>query len=65
MYILDGGNNRIQKWNLGATYGTTVVVATLSSPLGMEWDFSNNFYVADTSNHRIVNFNLLCRKFIL
>ena len=63
MYILDTGNNRIQKWTLGMTYGITVVSTTLSNPLGMHWDFSNNFYLADTSNHRIVSFNLLCRKF--
>ena len=63
MYILDNGNSRIQKWTLGMTFGITVVSGSLSNPLGMHWDFSNNFFVADSSNHRIVNFNLLCRKF--
>lgn len=63
MYILDAGNSRIQKWSIGMTYGITIISATLSTPLGMHWDFSNNFYVADTSAHRIITFNLLCRKF--
>ena len=65
MYILDSGNSRIQKWILGLTYGTTVVSGSLTNPYGMDWDFSNNFYVADTSSHRIISFSLLCRKFIL
>lgn len=62
MYILDSGNTRIQKWYPSGTFGQTVISSTLSSPLSFTWDFSNNFYLADTSNHRIVSFNLLCRK---
>ncbi len=65
MYILDSGNNRIQKWTIGATYGITVISTTLSTPLSMAFDFSNNFFVADSSNHRIINFNLMCRMFFL
>ncbi|CAF5067823.1 unnamed protein product, partial [Rotaria socialis] len=26
----------------------------------MSWDFSNNLFVADTSSHRIISFNILC-----
>lgn len=64
MYVLDAGNTRIQKWLLGMTYGTTVVEGSMSNPLGWHWDFSNNFYVADTSAHRIISFNVYCREFI-
>lgn len=35
MYILDQGNNRVQKWFPGAAYGTTVISASMSSPYGM------------------------------
>lgn len=61
MYILDAGNNRIQKWLPGATFGVTLVSSTMSNPYGLHFDSSNNFVVADTSNHRIVSFNIMCR----
>lgn len=65
MYVLDSGNSRIQKWTIGMNYGITIISATMSSPLGMQFDFSNNIVVADTSYHRIISFSNLCRKFIL
>lgn len=65
MYILDAGNFRIQKWLIGMTYGVTVVLGSMTNPsYGMSWDFSNNLFVADTSSHRIIEFSVLCRKFI-
>jgi len=63
MYILDTGNLRIQKWLPGMTYGVTVVSATMSGPLGMQFDYSNNIVVADTSNQRIISFSNICRKY--
>lgn len=65
MYILDSGNARIQKWWPGATYGTTLVATAFSGPVGMQLDRANNLVVADTGNHRIVSFGLLCRKYIV
>lgn len=62
MYILDTNNARIQKWWPGATYGTTLLTSSFATPLGMQLDRANNLIVADTSNHRIVSFGLLCRK---
>ncbi|CAF5216614.1 unnamed protein product, partial [Rotaria magnacalcarata] len=36
MYIMDSGNNRIQRWWPGATYGTTVASSTsLYNPRGL------------------------------
>ncbi|CAF4516191.1 unnamed protein product, partial [Rotaria socialis] len=61
MYILDQGNSRVQKWFPGATYGTTVISASMSSPYGMRIDRLGNFFIADTSYQRILSFSLLCR----
>lgn len=63
MYILDGGNSRIQKWFPGMTYGITVVSSSMSTPFGMTFDLSGNIIVADTSNQRIISFNTFCRKY--
>ncbi|CAF0947181.1 unnamed protein product [Rotaria sordida] len=60
MYVLDSGNTRIQQWSRGMTYGITIVSGSMSTPSAIQWDFSNNIVVADTSNHRIVSFNVLC-----
>ncbi|CAM4911172.1 unnamed protein product [Rotaria socialis] len=60
MYILDQGNSRVQKWFPGATYGTTVISASMSSPYGMRIDRLGNFFIADTSYQRILSFSLLC-----
>lgn len=62
IYVLDTGNARVQKWYPGNPYGTTILSATMSSPIGMSLDFSGNLYIADTSYHRIVSFGLTCRK---
>lgn len=62
IYILDSGNARVQKWFPGASYGQTVISATMSSPSAMKIDLSANIIIADTSNHRISLFGLLCRK---
>lgn len=63
MYVMDSGNNRIQKWTPGATYGITVVAATMSSPRGMKFSTTGSLVVADMSYHRIISFALMCRKF--
>jgi len=61
---MDYGNARIQKWLPGASYGTTVVSATMNNPIGLRMDSLGNFFVADTSNQRILSFGLTCRKLL-
>ncbi len=61
LYIMEPGNNRIQRWAIGATAGVTVTGGSgagaaanqLNYPLGMYIDGSGNIYVADTRNNRI------------
>jgi hypothetical protein len=64
LYIADRNNSRVQKWLNGASNGTTVAgsasgvsgstVNYLDSPHEVELDSSNNVYIADTTNHRVV-----------
>ena len=61
MYIVDTGNDRVQKQEAGASEGTTVAGGNgdgsaankLSNPAGIALDASGNLYIADTENHRI------------
>ena len=64
LYVVDSGNNRVQKWSPGATFGITVVAASsLSNPRGIAFDPSGNMVVADYSNHRIIRFAVTCREY--
>ena len=64
MYVLDTGNKRIQRWWPGASYGITVASSTtLSSPYGLSIGIAGNIVVADTSNHRVISFAAVCRKY--
>ena len=63
MYVLDSGNNRIQRWWPYSTYGITVASSgSLWNPRGMSFDTSGNLVVADLSNHRAISFPVSCRK---
>lgn len=61
VYVLDGYNNRVQKWAPGATEGVTVAGGNgagsaanqLFFPQGFYVDAAGNVYVADLYNHRI------------
>ncbi|CAF2919482.1 unnamed protein product [Rotaria sp. Silwood2] len=63
LYIPDFINNRVQKWLIGASSGTTVtgqVNATLSNttgylnrPAGIYIDSNDNIFVSDSNNHEI------------
>ena len=64
MCILDAGNARIMRWWPGASFGTILLATSFSGPVGLQLDRGNNLVVADTGNHRIVSFGLLCRKWI-
>ena len=59
---MDAGNNRIQQWASGSTFGVTIASASLYNPRGMAFDPSGNLAVADYSYHRVVLFPALCRK---
>ena len=64
LYIADRWNNRIQKWVSGASSGVTVAGQSnaasgiglnfLNGPCEVILDSSNNLYIADTENHRVV-----------
>ena len=64
IFVLDSGNARVQKWWPGATFGVTVLQASMNVPLSMFIDPSGKLYIADTNNHRILSFALQCRKLI-
>lgn len=64
LYVVDSGNDRVQQWPPGATFGTTVVAASsLSNPRGIAFDPSGNMVIADYSNHRIIRFAVTCREY--
>ncbi|CAF1408427.1 unnamed protein product [Adineta steineri] len=64
LYISDFYNNRIQKWIIGNSNGVTVAgqadgtsgasSTTLNSPIGLAIDSSDNMYIADKHNNRVV-----------
>lgn len=64
LYIADYNNNRIQKWLINATNGTTVAGlangTTGASSFVLNWtvsialDSSDNMYFTDRGNHRVV-----------
>ena len=62
MYIMDAGNDRVQKWWPGGTYGVTVAKTTMATPHGLKFDRQSNLVIADTSYHRVISFAMLCRK---
>lgn len=66
MYVMDSGNERIQRWSSGSLSGTTLVATTaLFNPRGLAIDPLGNLAVADCSNHRVVSFTVTCRKFFV
>ena len=62
MFVLDSGNNRIQRWAPSSTFGVTVASGAFSNPRGLSFDPFGNMVVADMSNHRVVSFPISCRK---
>ena len=62
MFIMDSGNDRVQRWNPSSTYGVTVAKASLSNAPGFSFDTLGNLIVADMSNHRVISFSAVCRK---
>ena len=65
LFVLDSGNSRVQKWWPGASFGVTVLAASMSTPLGMQFDVTGRMYIADTGFQRILSFALQCRKSLL
>jgi hypothetical protein len=65
LYIMDAGNERIQCWIPGATYGITIASTnTMNTPRGMHFDSYGNLAVTDEYMHRVISFAMLCRKYI-
>ncbi|CAF4148654.1 unnamed protein product, partial [Adineta steineri] len=64
LIISDTINNRIQKWSIGNSSGTTIAgqangtagasATSLFQPVGIALDSSDSIYVADKSNNRIM-----------
>jgi DNA-binding beta-propeller fold protein YncE len=70
IYIADSGNNRVQRWQVGATEGVTVAgspqgvssagPAELDYPEGVFLDANETYlYVADQGNNRVQRFTLI------
>ncbi|CAF0905321.1 unnamed protein product [Rotaria sordida] len=63
LYIADRINNRVQKWDINASTGTTVAgqanatggstLYHLNQPTFIQFDSSDNIYVTDVGNHRV------------
>lgn len=63
LYIADCNNNRIQRWQRGASTGTTVcgnasgtaggTASDLRSPAGVVVDSNSNIYIGDGANARV------------
>jgi tripartite motif-containing protein 71 len=62
LYVVDAGNDRIQKFDSNGKFitkwGTTGSAdGQLSGPVGIAIDSSGNIYVSDTGNNRIQKFD--------
>ena len=55
IFIADIWNNRIQKWELGATEGTTII-SNLNNPIDVALDASGNIYVVDENDHSVIKY---------
>ncbi|CAF1067909.1 unnamed protein product [Rotaria sordida] len=63
LYIGDSDNHRVQRYLKGASTGTTIAgqnatasnaLTNLNYPTGIVLDSTNNIYIADTSNNRVL-----------
>ena len=62
MYILDSGNNRIQRWSSGSTYGITVLPTISGVPRGIALHPFGHVVIPESTNYRIVESSIICRK---
>jgi sugar lactone lactonase YvrE len=70
MFIVDGGNNRIVKWTIGASSGVIIAGSNtegtlanqLYNPYSIAFDSSGSLFVCDAENNRIQKFAISCRK---
>ncbi|TAF52516.1 MAG: hypothetical protein EAZ62_05875, partial [Sphingobacteriia bacterium] len=68
LYIADRGNHRIQRWALFDTAGVTVLgtqlgnagsgLQQLNQPTALHVDLTGKFWVVDSRNHRIQQYNI-------
>ncbi len=62
---MDSGNERIQRWIPGASYGTTIASSsTMNNPRGMRFDNYGNLAIADLNMNRVISFGITCREYI-
>ncbi len=69
VFVVDRNNNRIMRWNKGASTATLVVggnpgnaLNQISNPHGIAIDNQNRLYIADMHNHRIVRWDPLATQ---
>ena len=55
IFIADPQERRIQKWELGATEGITII-SNLNNPVDVALDASGNIYVVEENDHRVVKY---------
>jgi hypothetical protein len=53
LYVVDAGNDRVQRCAFGGGWTCTTFDSGLNNPQGITVDGSNNVYIADTENGRV------------
>ena len=53
LYVVDNGNNRVQRCIYSGGWSCTTIDGGLNNPQGITVDGSNNVYIADTNNGRV------------
>ncbi|CAF1418384.1 unnamed protein product [Adineta ricciae] len=67
VYVADHWNNRVMRWYNGASHGDVIVgnshglgntVKLLNGPEGLAFDGDGNLLIADSYNHRVLQFDI-------
>jgi tripartite motif-containing protein 71 len=67
LYVVDRGNNRVQRCTLNGSWSCTTFDSGLNNPQGIVVDSNNNVYIADTENSHIRKCSStgVCSNFIM